>query len=487
MPFTNRIKVTATGVIDTMTLGTAVDSFVGFPNGSTYYTILADDNTWQIGQGTVSASILTIDSVEENSNGDFVKVDFTGKSLLIAQTLTGSWAENHVHTESDISDLDKYTQSQVNSLLSSKEDSLPTITTDNTYLKGQSNGSMAWEYVENIWVGDDPPGNKEEYKQWLKTDTGEMWYYYDDGDSSQWISEVPNMTEEVGGGTVSGLGVWPIFTPLLDNSSGKVNSSTPDYMPGHLGNGDYFRLPAAEFSSSNYVLRYYDNSNIQIYEINPEDINASCDVFMGFTYDATDDELYLIAGDTTLDTIYLATVGVTGTITVLGSDTAPTGISTNHAYYGGSSYPYRMNSMNRVADGSGNFILMMLSTRTEVDITGTIVSNVSEINSDPGLFLTDQGIYFSLAGRTNQEDSAIQSAFIRYRADDGVLSAKTLLVPIGTGLPDHENRVGSIANIWWKDGIYLVSDSSVNGPRKFDKQVFNDAINQLATNLGILT
>jgi hypothetical protein len=90
MAFSNRIKVNATGIIDTMALGVPVNSFIAFPDGETPYTILADDDTWQIGLGTVVGFVLTIDTVEQNSSGTVAKLDFTGKNLQIAEVITGA-------------------------------------------------------------------------------------------------------------------------------------------------------------------------------------------------------------------------------------------------------------------------------------------------------------------------------------------------------------------------------------------------------------
>ena len=122
MAFTNRIKVEATGGVGNITLGLPIESFVAFKDGQTRYTILAENNLWEVGVGTISGNTLDRNSVEENSSGDTAKIDFTGQALQVAQTLTGEWAENHLHVESNITDLDKYTQAETDALLNVKKD-----------------------------------------------------------------------------------------------------------------------------------------------------------------------------------------------------------------------------------------------------------------------------------------------------------------------------------------------------------------------------
>jgi len=65
----NRVKVTATGTASGVdfTLSTKVDSFSDFPTSGTFkYTALADDGTWQVGEGVVTGTTLTRGTVEEN-------------------------------------------------------------------------------------------------------------------------------------------------------------------------------------------------------------------------------------------------------------------------------------------------------------------------------------------------------------------------------------------------------------------------------------
>ena len=86
----NRVKVSATASSTTAyTLGAAIDSFSPFTDGEFLVTILASDNTWQTGLATVSGTSLTMGTVEENSAGtEPIKLDFTGKTIQIAQTMS---------------------------------------------------------------------------------------------------------------------------------------------------------------------------------------------------------------------------------------------------------------------------------------------------------------------------------------------------------------------------------------------------------------
>jgi len=122
MAFTNRVKAEASGGVGNLTLGIPVESFVAFKDGQTRYTILAENNLWEVGIGNVFDNILTRITVEENSSGNVSKIDFTGQALQVAQTLTGNWAESHPHVESDITDLDKYTPAETDALIDAKKD-----------------------------------------------------------------------------------------------------------------------------------------------------------------------------------------------------------------------------------------------------------------------------------------------------------------------------------------------------------------------------
>ena len=100
MSYTNRVKVNATGTTTIMTLGSTIPSFASFTDRSTRVTILAEDFTWQVCTATISGNSLTINIVEENSAGTQpTLIDFTGKNLQIAETLTGTGMnilESHV-------------------------------------------------------------------------------------------------------------------------------------------------------------------------------------------------------------------------------------------------------------------------------------------------------------------------------------------------------------------------------------------------------
>lgn len=89
MIYSNRIRQKALGYTTSFTLGDVDPSFKAFPDGETKYTILAVDNRWQVGEATVASGILTLDTIEENSNGNTSNIDFTGVDLYIAQTITG--------------------------------------------------------------------------------------------------------------------------------------------------------------------------------------------------------------------------------------------------------------------------------------------------------------------------------------------------------------------------------------------------------------
>ena len=98
----NRIKVNATGTIDTFNLGVPVTSFVSFKDGDYLVTIISATNKWQVCSATVLGVTLTVDTVEENYNGTTNKIDFTGDSIQIGETLTDEWRRGlYNKTETD--------------------------------------------------------------------------------------------------------------------------------------------------------------------------------------------------------------------------------------------------------------------------------------------------------------------------------------------------------------------------------------------------
>jgi len=92
----NRVKVNANGVgVNTdFILGSSVKSFSSFKNGVVTYTALAEDGTWQVAIGTVSGTTLTRGTVQENHLGSKDQVDFTGKALQIAQTMSADYMDD---------------------------------------------------------------------------------------------------------------------------------------------------------------------------------------------------------------------------------------------------------------------------------------------------------------------------------------------------------------------------------------------------------
>lgn len=98
----NRVKVNVVGT-DPLTdfiLGTPVGSFKAFPNGELVYTALADSGEWQVAIGTVSGLNLTRGIVQENSLGTLDQIDFAGKTLQIAQTISADYL-NTIQTKLD--------------------------------------------------------------------------------------------------------------------------------------------------------------------------------------------------------------------------------------------------------------------------------------------------------------------------------------------------------------------------------------------------
>ena len=92
----NRVKVTANGTnaSTNFTLGAAVPSFQSFSAGEVLYTALSEDGDWQVARGTVLGINLTRGIVEENHLGTTEQIDFSGKTIQIAQTLTADYMDD---------------------------------------------------------------------------------------------------------------------------------------------------------------------------------------------------------------------------------------------------------------------------------------------------------------------------------------------------------------------------------------------------------
>ncbi|RKZ95784.1 MAG: hypothetical protein DRQ46_07940, partial [Gammaproteobacteria bacterium] len=135
MNFSNRIKVTGSAGAGDVILGPPIASFRAFPAGETTYTILGDGNSWEVGVGTVTGATLTRDAVQDNHLGTTSHINFTAESIQIAQVITGAITNDTETHKSDLTihyteaSIDKYSQGEVDTLLSTKEDSIGTKNT----------------------------------------------------------------------------------------------------------------------------------------------------------------------------------------------------------------------------------------------------------------------------------------------------------------------------------------------------------------------
>ncbi|RLA00733.1 MAG: hypothetical protein DRQ42_04790, partial [Gammaproteobacteria bacterium] len=92
----NRVKVTANGTDENtdFILGSAVHSFASFKSGETLYTALAETGEWQVGIGTVLGINLTRGTVEQNHLGTTAQIDFSGKVIQIAKTISADFMDD---------------------------------------------------------------------------------------------------------------------------------------------------------------------------------------------------------------------------------------------------------------------------------------------------------------------------------------------------------------------------------------------------------
>jgi len=277
----------------------------------------------------------------------------------------------------------------------------------------------------------------------------------------------------------SNIGIFPFFESKVNNAR------SPGHPFGFLDDGDYFIMP----TSPTTALSYRDNANVsQWSKANSTTINAASDAWLSFTYDSVDDLLYVTSFDETTDVIYLASINAAGTIVNIGTSAATT-VNLTAVTYGWGSSSANYPSMIRDAEGSGNFTLYMNGGIIIVlnSGTGAIVSETVNPTSDTGNFVSTSGVYFTPFGF--DLDDPYRVCYIGKQHPDitNYIGRSTVLMPTAyLGLPQGTSSSKRQGHLSWGGDILLSVGNENSGPIRFDKTLYNDAVDEIATAMNII-
>lgn len=193
----NRVKVVGVGgdIVSPFSLGTPVEGFVSFPEGSVRYIVLSDTGDWQIGLGIVTGTSLTRGTVEENHLGTTAQIDFSAANIQIAQ-VTSVAVMNAITNKLDGIETNATADQVASEVVSS---AVGIITSENvqSVIEEISNALEALAAADTAvstsiakatkYMGATAPVDPVDGQEWLNTDTMKEYTWYVGTLTNQWV------------------------------------------------------------------------------------------------------------------------------------------------------------------------------------------------------------------------------------------------------------------------------------------------------------
>lgn len=290
-----------------------------------------------------------------------------------------------------------------------------------------------------------------------------------------------NFEQFFGGGSL-GVGPFPFFVSKLNKS---VTTSGGGKPFGFNDDGDWFDLSP---NSGTGNLVYKSNTNVSVWTKTPANIDASAETWLSFTYDSVDNLVYCIAVDDATDTMYLASINSAGTVVNIGNfNPAFSFIASSHSWGLVTGSP----NMIRASEGSGDFTVHLNEFTLVINSsTGALVSETPQTNdSEPGIFVSSLGVIFTLLGRVNVLGTLVQIINIGKSHPDTANSNLMFdyNIPVFIGLPAGGGLLVPMSHLNWGGDVLLSLGGVANiGSIRFDKAVYDDAVNVIARNFSII-
>ena len=189
----SRIRVNAVGgdIGSNFTLGSPISSFSSFSDGSTKYCVIAATGEWQIGNGVVTGNTLTRGTVEENHLGTTAQINFNGKAIEIAQTLSVAFFNSieyrivAIETEGAVANPAAsavvFDPTGTNLGATTSQGAIVELDSDLT--------THTHPYVDGavMSLGPTPPLIPVNGQEWLNTDNMRTYSWYEGTSNNQWI------------------------------------------------------------------------------------------------------------------------------------------------------------------------------------------------------------------------------------------------------------------------------------------------------------
>lgn len=303
-------------------------------------------------------------------------------------------------------------------------------------------------------------------------------------------------------------GAYPVITPDSTHVGLGVGASTSKDFEGFVGDGDYIRLPNAPTGD----IDYFSDAGVSQsgWPKAITDFSASHTQWLGFNLDAAADLLYVCTRGATLTNFILSSINSAGTVVNIATVTITQPNAAAAWTWGaaavGVSGPGTCN-FHRVADGSGNFRMIIASATTpsyveEIEFTATgslIQDTVRTIRMTSGAAGAVAGLHYKTPNGTligqfshnsiNTTAVNVASGIIVGVGKGSNLSSKyaRLVVPYSTGaFWRSSDSLGGGYPTLWKGRIALVGYEGLShGPVYFNQAVFNKWADDLAIAAGV--
>jgi len=279
-----------------------------------------------------------------------------------------------------------------------------------------------------------------------------------------------------------GNSAFPVFTPYNDIPDEHTFSNLYK-QEGYTGDGDTIWLP----TSSTGTFSYYNAADVLQWSKAFTDIDAACDLWAGFMYDQADDLVYCVAVDTgpSPDTYYLASIDSAGTIVNIGNHTPTVDYPSTRPEWGVSG------SLQRIADGAGNFYLVSNAGEVEINFaTGAFITDPYGINGYG--FRTAKGNRIHGFQRTHTSSGTggvpdpILGVILTLSSSH---TSANVQLPLSSGVGGAGANISNVIPIQWKGYIALAEAGSTvsiaYGGEYFKALEFEKEVDLLATAMGI--
>lgn len=300
-----------------------------------------------------------------------------------------------------------------------------------------------------------------------------------------------------GGGSGSGLGIFPVFPPAGYWNNDIIGLAGTAYdgaiLPsGYVNDGDFITIPDAAVAPASRTLAYYNSTGTSVWSYLSSAIVATAK-WVAFMFDSVDSLLYGAYIDTAISggNIRMFSIPVGGGFTfgVAGSSS----LASASNYWGGDSIGADSAPiLSRAAQGSGDFTLKM--SNKLITFAGANMDYVSQVSRNDAAVIASRPVpgYPEISWHINNPLPAGSAAYehgqiILEHTKDNNRITYTTLTGFAKGVLGLPSSPGALVLLEWGTSYYAVNPNwkTSIGLTRFNRVKIDDAIVELIKTCGV--